>query len=176
MKIKTIKAAILVEQNQPLVVDEIELPDKLDFGQILVQIHYSGICGSQVGEIDGVKGPVKTTAVAPTFLDVALRSGSSEIALGSDEAAFIYVYEGSVVINSGELSKETIVSQGELGVLSQSGKQLSVSADTGCKFIVVSGKPIEEPVVQYGPFVMNTQQEIIQAFKDYEQGRMGKII
>ena len=126
------------------------------------------------GEIDGVKGPVKTTAVAPTFLDVALRSGSSEIALGSDEAAFIYVYEGSVVINSGELSKETIVSQGELGVLSQSGKQLSVSADTGCKFIVVSGKPIKEPVVQYGPFVMNTQQEIVQAFNDYQSGSLAK--
>ena len=57
MKIKTIQAAILVEQNQPLVIDEVELPDKLDFGQVLVQVHYSGICGSQLGEIAGVKGP-----------------------------------------------------------------------------------------------------------------------
>ena len=57
MKIKTMKAAILVEQNKPLVIDEIELPNELDFGQVLVQIHYSGICGSQLGEINGVKGP-----------------------------------------------------------------------------------------------------------------------
>ena len=56
MKIKTMQAAILVGQNQLLVVDEVKLPDKLEFGQVLVQIHYSGICGSQLGEIDGVKG------------------------------------------------------------------------------------------------------------------------
>ena len=56
MKIKTMKAAILVEQNMPLIVDDVELPLKLDFGQVLVQVHYSGICGSQLGEIAGVKG------------------------------------------------------------------------------------------------------------------------
>jgi S-(hydroxymethyl)glutathione dehydrogenase/alcohol dehydrogenase len=54
--IKTMLAAILAEQNKPLVIDEVELPSKLDFGQVLVKIHYSGICGSQLGEIDGVKG------------------------------------------------------------------------------------------------------------------------
>ncbi|MBT5747017.1 MAG: zinc-binding dehydrogenase [Gammaproteobacteria bacterium] len=53
---KTMKAAILVEQRKPLVIDEIELPDSLDVGQVLVKIHYSGICGSQLGEIDGAKG------------------------------------------------------------------------------------------------------------------------
>ena len=126
------------------------------------------------GEIDGVKGPVKTTAVAPTFLDVALRSGSAEIALSSDETAFIYVYDGTLVINKSEESKRSMVAKGELGVLSQNGNQLCVSADTECKFIVVSGKPIKEPVAQYGPFVMNTQQEIIQAFNDYQSGSLAK--
>jgi len=53
---KTMKAAILVEQRKPLVIDEIEMPDELEAGQVLVKIHYSGICGSQLGEIDGVKG------------------------------------------------------------------------------------------------------------------------
>lgn len=51
------KAAILVELNQPLVVDDISLPEQLLFGQVLVKIHYSGICGSQIHEIDGIKGP-----------------------------------------------------------------------------------------------------------------------
>ena len=51
------KAAILLEQNSPLVIDEVQLPDKLDYGQVLVKVHYSGICGSQLGEIAGVKGP-----------------------------------------------------------------------------------------------------------------------
>ena len=53
----TMKAAILVEQRQPLVVAEIRLPAALDVGQVLVRIQFSGICGSQLGEIDGVKGP-----------------------------------------------------------------------------------------------------------------------
>ena len=53
---RTMKAAILVEQRKPLEIAEIELPDSLEVGQVLVKIHYSGICGSQLGEIDGVKG------------------------------------------------------------------------------------------------------------------------
>ena len=56
---KKMKAAILVEQHQPLVIDQVELPETLDVGQVLVKIHYSGICGSQLGEIDGVKGEDK---------------------------------------------------------------------------------------------------------------------
>ena len=56
---KTMKAAILVEQRKPLVIDEVELPSSLDVGQVLVKIHFSGICGSQIGEIDGAKGEDK---------------------------------------------------------------------------------------------------------------------
>ena len=126
------------------------------------------------GAVEGVQGPVKTTAVAPTFLDVVLRRGPSEIAMSADESAFIYVYEGDVAINKGDEGVETILRQGELGVLSQKGTQLCVSTDTECKFIVVSGKPINEPVVQYGPFVMNSQQEIVQAFNDYQSGVLAK--
>lgn len=126
------------------------------------------------GEIDGVKGPVKTTAVPPTFLDIALRSGSSEIDINSNEATFIYVYEGSLTVNKGNASKESVLRDGELGVLSKTGTMLSVSTDKESKFIMVSGKPINEPVVQYGPFVMNTQQEIVQAFNDYQSGSLAK--
>jgi S-(hydroxymethyl)glutathione dehydrogenase / alcohol dehydrogenase len=57
MKIETMQAAILVAQNQPLVIDTVELPAELGVGQVLVQVHVSGICGSQLGEIAGVKGP-----------------------------------------------------------------------------------------------------------------------
>ncbi|GMM72233.1 pirin family protein [Alteromonas gracilis] len=126
------------------------------------------------GEIDGVEGPVKTTAVSPTFLDIVLRSGSSEIDINSNEATFIYVYEGSLTVNKDNASKESVLRDGELGVLSKTGTTLSVSTDTESKFILVSGKPINEPVVQYGPFVMNTQQEIVQAFNDYQSGSLAK--
>lgn len=57
--VKTMKAAILVELNNPLVVAEIELPQRLSFGQVLVKVHYSGICGAQFNEIEGAKGPDK---------------------------------------------------------------------------------------------------------------------
>ncbi len=53
------KAAILVEQRKPLIIDEVELPPKLEVGQVLIKVHYSGICGSQLGEIDGAKGEDK---------------------------------------------------------------------------------------------------------------------
>jgi len=56
---KTMKAAILVEQRKPLVIDEVELPQSLEVGQVLVKVHFSGICGSQIGEIDGAKGEDK---------------------------------------------------------------------------------------------------------------------
>lgn len=56
---KTMKAAILVEQRKPLIIDEVELPTALEVGQVLVKIHYSGICGSQLGEINGAKGEDK---------------------------------------------------------------------------------------------------------------------
>jgi len=56
---RTTQAAILVAQRQPLVIDEIELPDELSYGQVLVEVLYSGVCGSQLGEIDGVKGEDK---------------------------------------------------------------------------------------------------------------------
>ena len=54
MKIKTMQAAIMLEQNKPLVIDDVELPTKLNFGQVLVKVLCSGICGSQLGEIDGI--------------------------------------------------------------------------------------------------------------------------
>ena len=56
---KIMKAAILVDQKKPLVISEVELPKTLKVGQVLVKVHYSGICGSQLGEIDGVKGEDK---------------------------------------------------------------------------------------------------------------------
>lgn len=57
LPVKSMQAAILVEQRQPLVIDEVQLPETLSCGQVLVKINYSGICGSQLGEIDGAKGP-----------------------------------------------------------------------------------------------------------------------
>lgn len=116
------------------------------------------------GEFEGVQGPVKTQAIQPQFLDLHFL-GESTISWPVDATkhGFIYVYEGAVVVAGDTLNK------GELGVLSFDG-EMTVSASNDAKAIVVSGTPINEPIVQYGPFVMNTEAEIHQALKDYQAG------
>ncbi|MEC8374480.1 MAG: pirin family protein [Pseudomonadota bacterium] len=130
------------------------------------------------GSVQGTRGPVKTAAVSPSFYDVTLKQGETEIQLEEGSSGFVYVYEGqcSTVANSGEngsrSGSNTALKSGELGVLSNAGNRIVLSTDTQCKCIVVTGQPINEPVVQYGPFVMNTQQEIIKAFNDYQSGTL----
>ncbi|BCO19241.1 hypothetical protein KUC3_20980 [Alteromonas sp. KC3] len=122
------------------------------------------------GVLGDVVGPVKTTAVAPTFIDVTLHKGGVTIPIQQSHVGFIYVYEGAIVLNGGE--NKTVLGALELGVLSSEGELLDITASDNAKFIVVTGKPINEPIVQYGPFVMNTQSEIVQAFNDYQNGTL----
>lgn len=122
------------------------------------------------GVVDGVAGPVKTTAVAPTFVDVSLAAGEVSLPVSAADSAFIYVYQGDVrLLDSNETHALT---EGELGVLTQKGDSVHLTTEGEAKFIMVTGKPINEPVVQYGPFVMNTQAEIMQAFNDYQNGSL----
>ena len=130
------------------------------------------------GSVQGTCGPVKTAAVSPSFYDVTLKQGDTEIQLEEGSSGFVYVYEGqcnTAVNNDANGSRSdsnTTLKSGELGVLSNEGCSIVLSTDTQCKCIVVAGQPINEPVVQYGPFVMNTQQEIIKAFNDYQSGTL----
>ena len=154
--------------------EKMSAPNYQDIQPDLVPLVNSGNASVKVlaGEFDGVQGPVKTTAVAPTFLDITLCKGTTDIEVKSGESAFIYVYDGHVSVDSDE--QGTRLKQGSLGILSITGSRLSLIADDNAKLIFVSGKPINEPVVQYGPFVMNSQQEIVQAFNDYQNGTLAK--
>lgn len=118
------------------------------------------------GEFEAVKGAVTTQAVKPLFLDVHMTAeGNQSIELSQDHNGFIYVYEGELSIANKRLSK------GQLGVLDIDGKlAVENSNENEARFIVVTGKPINEPVVQYGPFVMNTEAEINQALSDFRTG------
>ncbi len=130
------------------------------------------------GSLQGTRGPVKTAAVSPSFYDVTLKQGETEIQLEEGSSGFVYVYEGQCNTksnsdeNGSSSDSNTTLKNGELGVLSNDGNRIVLSTDTRCKCIVVTGQPINEPVVQYGPFVMNTQQEIIKAFNDYQSGTL----
>jgi redox-sensitive bicupin YhaK (pirin superfamily) len=82
---------------------------------------------------------------------------------------FLYPFEGSVI--AGEAGEERTLARGELGVLG-AGEHVRVrSGGAAARALVVAGKPLREPVVQHGPFVMNTADEIRQAIRDFEAGR-----
>nr|WP_136252454.1 pirin family protein [Ningiella ruwaisensis] len=116
------------------------------------------------GQFKEVTGPVKTQAVQPQFLDLHLSAGASlEIDTLSEHNGFLYVYEGELMLEQDSLHK------GQLGVLAFS-ELMHLRAEQDSKAIFVSAMPINEPIVQYGPFVMNSEAEIHQALKDYQSG------
>ncbi|HEX7725853.1 MAG TPA: pirin family protein [Rhizomicrobium sp.] len=119
-----------------------------------------------VGEWNGVKGAGPDRAIAPFFADVTLAAnGSVDVPVPVGHNGFIYVFEGDARVGS-----ET-VRTGQLGVLS-SGDKLHVEAEgQGARFLVIAGKPLREPIAKYGPFVMNTQDEIRKAIYDYQSGK-----
>jgi redox-sensitive bicupin YhaK (pirin superfamily) len=122
----------------------------------------------EVGET--VTGPIHGMSTQPLFLDVTLASGCvfhHELPVG--HSCFVYVFEGAVTLPGGELGVKTA---GVLGA----GESLEVLAlAQGARFLLLAARPLNEPVVQHGPFVMNTRQEIEQAILDYQAGRLTAI-
>ena len=83
---------------------------------------------------------------------------------------------GHRLFGAGEKTK--LASEGQLLLFANNGDEVCIRSneDSHLELLLLAGRPLNEEVVRYGPFVMNTHEEIIEAFKDYEQGRMGKII
>ena len=119
------------------------------------------------GGVAGVKGPVDPGATQPIFLDLAMPAGAAaSIPLPAGHNAFVYVYEGAASV--GDPAQP--LAKGHIGVLSP-GESVTLGSDAGARLILVAGKPLREPVAKHGPFVMNTQAELIQAFEDFRAGR-----
>jgi quercetin 2,3-dioxygenase len=119
------------------------------------------------GEMGGVRGPVDPGATEPIFIDVTLAAGgASRIPLPEGHNAFVYVFEGEAAV--GEPGER--LASGRIGVLS-TGEDVALSSASGGRLILVAGKPLREPVAKYGPFVMNTEAELRQAFEDFRAGR-----
>lgn len=116
-------------------------------------------------------GAVTGRSTEPVFFDVTLAAGGRfRHDLPEGHNAFVYAYEGELLIGAGK--EERRLERQQAGVLSR-GDQVDVAAGgEGARFILVAGRPLNEPVAQYGPFVMNTKEEIEQALRDYREGTL----
>jgi quercetin 2,3-dioxygenase len=121
------------------------------------------------GEYRGAKGPARTFTPVDLFELRVPAGGDADLALRQGFSAGLYVVEGAVTVN-----RET-AQAGELLVLDRAGSDVAIEASADALVFVMSGEPIDEPVAGYGPFVMNTRQELEKAFADYHAGRMGRI-
>jgi redox-sensitive bicupin YhaK (pirin superfamily) len=122
------------------------------------------------GRIGETEGPVSGVATEPVYLDIALEPGvRHEAAVPAGHNAFVYVFEGDVEVGSG--AEARALSRGALGVLDAGDRVALRGGKAGGRLILVAGRPLGEPVARYGPFVMNTAEEIRQAFADYQSGR-----
>jgi redox-sensitive bicupin YhaK (pirin superfamily) len=123
------------------------------------------------GESHGVQGAVTRGITQPIYLDVHMHQGSRfEQTLPADHNAFVYVYRGEVRIGS------QVVTEQRMAILANTlqADGVVIESSAAAQFILVSGKPLNEPIAQYGPFVMNSQQEIYQALADFRDGRLGE--
>ena len=119
----------------------------------------------------GTRGPVANVVTRPLYLDVSMPPGGEFMeSLLPDQSAFVFVIDGAITIGGHGTQNSRRASSRQLAVLGR-GKQVNVVADDhACRFLLVAGDPIGEPVSRHGPFVMNTHEEIIQAVHDFNAG------
>ena len=123
------------------------------------------------GECAGVRGAIGGIATDPVYLDVRLEAGGSfEQPLPEDHNAFCYVYEGETRVGEGG---GRAAGRGQLALLGPgTAVRLAAPAGAGARALLVAARPLREPIARYGPFVMNTREEIMQALDDFSAGRL----
>jgi len=127
------------------------------------------------GQHAGVAGAMQRDATAPLYLDIHLAAGAQvDQPLPEGHNAFVYVYRGSVNVGQGAQASDVPVQH--MGLLANTpgsdGVRLTASAQSPARLLLIAGRPLGEPIAQHGPFVMNTQQELVQAVNDFRAGRL----
>jgi quercetin 2,3-dioxygenase len=118
------------------------------------------------GAFDGVGGPINAVDAEPLYLDVALAAGASlDLPVAPAHNAFVYCFEGDIQIGGAALGTR------RLAVLSPGARIRVDGGSEGARLLVVAGRPFGEPVARYGPFVMNTREELMQAIDDLQSGQ-----
>lgn len=128
------------------------------------------------GHSHGITGAVTRPVTEPLYLDVHLPAGARFAqTLPTGHNAFLYVYRGEVKVGSG--SDAAVVEAQRMGVLDNTGTGdgVVVTASDDARFLLIAGQPLNEPIAQYGPFVMNTQEQIYQTLADFREGRFASI-
>lgn len=130
------------------------------------------------GESQGVRGSVQREVTEPLYLDLQFGADPAqrfEQALPAGHNAFVCVYRGSVQVGEGE--RATAVAAGRLAVLANEGDGVLLRPAVGSseppRALLVAGRPLREPIAQYGPFVMNTREQLVEAVEDFNRGRFG---
>lgn len=132
-----------------------------------VSLPGGGLVRVIAGEFGEATGPIAGLTTEPVYFDVHLPpSAAFTHTLKTGHNAFLYPYEGSVVVGSSPVPSQSAA------VLSTEGELEATAGEQGARFLLLAGKPLNEPIVQYGPFVMNTIEEIQQAVRDYQSGRL----
>ncbi|HEX5471997.1 MAG TPA: pirin family protein [Lacipirellulaceae bacterium] len=122
------------------------------------------------GSLDGVRGPAKT--LTPVNLwDLRLNAESNaELTVPDGDNTLVFVLKGEIELAGGE-----IISDADLALFDPQGDSIILTARDDAKLLIMDGEPINEPIVAHGPFVMNSEAEILQAIDDYRNGRMGHL-
>lgn len=120
------------------------------------------------GTSHGVAGAVQRPRTAPLYLDIHLAPGAMLAqALPAGHHGFVYVYRGSTRVGA------TAVPVQRMAVLAQDGDGVALAAgEDGARALLIAGAPLNEPIAQYGPFVMNTREQLIEAVEDFRAGRL----
>ena len=127
------------------------------------------------GEVDGVRGAVSEIYADPSYLDISIPAGGSfSHPVAKGHTAFAYVFEGQGHFGTGDSTPENSVSQPGLVIFGDGDYIQAGAVEEPVRFLLVSGKPLNEPIARYGPFVMNTQEEIQQALEDLRNGTFVK--
>ena len=147
-------------------------PDDIPAVAVARGVTVKAIAGEVAEEAGNlVRGPIVQPATSPIYLDVALDPGASwRYALPEGHNAFAYVFEGDAAIGEGGDARR--LEQHELGVLGGGPTVTMRGGGEGARLILVAGRPLREPVARYGPFVMNTREQVMQAFVDFQEGRL----
>jgi quercetin 2,3-dioxygenase len=122
------------------------------------------------GTSNGITGAMSREDTEPLYIDIDLPAGSLfSTMIPATHNAFVYVYRGTLTIGGKTLGEN------RMGILANTPQAdgVTLSATVPAKAILISGKPLGEPIMQHGPFVMNTKEEIYQAIRDYQEGRLG---